>query len=95
MSELPGHREGVVTPSMFDPTPAAPPTREELERRLDELLREYSEAGGDRAREVDLEIRKLRLHLGRMPRPVPPAPPRGDEKPHDGRLAATGEREEA
>jgi hypothetical protein len=79
------------------PPPIRRPTRDDLVRRLDELLRRYERCGGAEARELGEQIRVTRRELRALgPAPRPPAPPRRPTvtRAHDGRLAATGERQE-
>lgn len=87
-----------MTPGLFPPPPPRAPTRDELVRRVVELRRQYHEAGGDLAREIDREILEVQRALARLPAPTAPrevpAPGVGARKVHDGRLAATGEAQE-
>lgn len=87
-----------MTSELFPPPPPRAPTRDELVRRLVELHRLYQDAGGDEARDIDREILEVQRQLARHQAPAParevPAPRPGATKPHDGRLAATGERED-
>lgn len=88
-------------PGLFPPPPPRAPTREELQRRLEALLRGYHGAGGADRDDLDRKIRELRAQIdGLPPRPAPPAAPpparpRAKSRTvHDGRLAATGELKE-